>query len=423
MKNVYVGWGPVGLTKIKQGQAKKLQLDKSNYTGTLNSSFKLSINSEYVEVPVWQSSNELVAIVDQEGNVTLVGEGTAVITVTSGELVGKCSIKVTLSNEQQFEKDLETGKVILKDPITKTAVVSNNASIDLNNQSLIGEVFAESNGEMLEGNTDSYAIWAKEGSTITINGNGEVRSQEAIYSMAVWAQGGTVIINDGKYYNAGEGSDLIYASAGGNVYIYGGEFYPNEKQSGVSGTTDRYTALNVKDADYRSGASEIVVYGGKFYGFNPANNTSEGPNTNFVAEGYESIEVEPNVWEVQKIKSMIDEGKIYYGTIQSPNFQSYSELTEAEVNRAIKEGTLKEANVEPNELVVNINNEGDAVVVLIPNSLYKAYKDDGSGSNKIPFNEVNTGTGFHANGETKLGSFYVYGEWMIVTGMLRIYVE
>ena len=35
------------------------------------------------------------------------------------------------------------------------------------------------------------------------------------------------------------------------------------------------------------GTSKITVYGGRFYGFDPANNVSEGPNTNFVAEGYE----------------------------------------------------------------------------------------------------------------------------------------
>jgi hypothetical protein len=79
---------------------------------------------------------------------------------------------------------------------------------------------------------------------------------------------------------------LIYASAGGKVYIYDGEFHANERQEGVSGTANKHSALNVKDSDYKSGVSEIVVYGGKFYGFNPENNLSEGPGTNFVAEGY-----------------------------------------------------------------------------------------------------------------------------------------
>ena len=186
--------------------------------------------------------------------------------------------------------------------IPKSLVINPNTivNISLNNHKLTGGLFAESNGEMLEGNTDSYVFWAKEGCDLTIKGDGVVEAQDAKYSMAVWANGGTVYIYGGKYYNHGEGSDLIYASEGGKVYIYGGEFHACPKQEGVDGTNNKYSALNVKDRDYKSGASEIVVYGGKFYGFNPADNLSEGPNTNFVAEGYKSVEVEENVWEVVK---------------------------------------------------------------------------------------------------------------------------
>lgn len=421
MRNVHIGWGPVGMTKIKHGGTSKLHLNKSRVTGIMDTDFQLVITSPYEGIPVWQSSNEAIAKVDQNGNVTFVGEGNAVITVTVGKLTGKCNVTVVLSKEQQFIKDLEAGNVTLSDSITKTAVVSNDVEINLNNNSLIGEVFAESNGEILEGITDSYAIWAKEGSTVTINGNGEVRSQSAKYSMAVWAQGGEVIINGGKYYNEGEGSDLIYASAGGKVYIYGGEFYPNSMQEGVAGTANDYSALNIKDSDRAT--SEIVVYGGKFYNFNPANNVSEGPGTNFVAEGYEAIEVEPNVWEVVKIKSQLDESKIYYGTIQLPTFQSYSELTEKEVVRAINEGTMVPAELGKFEAMITVNTLGDAVVVLVPSDKYVVYKDNGVGT-KIAFQETASGMEIDANGEVKLGDFYVFGEMMFVaTGNLKIYVE
>lgn len=186
------------------------------------------------------------------------------------------------------------------DLVDEAAEIITPVFIDLNNKSVYGGIFAESNGQMLEGNTDSYVFWVKEGGELTIEGDGDIIAQEAIYSMAVWANGGNVIIKGGRFYNNGEGSDLIYASAGGNVYIYGGEFHPCQKQPGTQGTADEYVALNIKDADYKSGISKIVVYGGKFYGFNPANNKSEGPNTNFVADGYKSVEIEPNVWEVIK---------------------------------------------------------------------------------------------------------------------------
>ena len=92
MKNVYVGWGPVGMTKIAASQSKKLKLNKLHFTGEVDSTFTLLISSEYEETPVWQSEDESVAIVDQNGNVRIVGYGKTRIIVRSGNLVGVCVI-------------------------------------------------------------------------------------------------------------------------------------------------------------------------------------------------------------------------------------------------------------------------------------------------------------------------------------------
>ena len=67
---------------------------------------------------------------------------------------------------------------------------------------------------------------------------------------------------------------------------------------GVPGTRNEYCALNIKDADRKT--SSIIVKGGTFYNFNPANNFSEGPNTNFVANGYTSNQIDDNIWIVEK---------------------------------------------------------------------------------------------------------------------------
>lgn len=216
-----------------------------------------------------------------------------------GGLLKSGSSASSLSDFKNHIKD--GGEIIMATSVNldkEPAVIETKMFIDLNNKTITGGVFAESGGTVNEGNTDSYAFWVKEGGELIIDGNGIVKSQDAQYSMAVWAQGGKVTINGGKFINGGEGSDLIYASAGGQVIINGGEFHPSQKQEGVTGTADKYTALNIKDKDRDT--SSIVVYGGKFYNFNPADNKSEGPNTNFVAKGYKSVEVEPNVWEVIK---------------------------------------------------------------------------------------------------------------------------
>lgn len=192
----------------------------------------------------------------------------------------------------KLNNDVQVATVVILENGVKT-------ELNLNGKTITAGVFAESNGTVNEGDSDSYAFWVKEGGELVINGDGIIKSQDATYSMAVWAQGGVVTINGGKFYNGGDGCDLIYASAGGKVYIYGGEFHATERSGEVEGTKNKFSALNIKDAD--RAISEIVVYGGTFYGFNPSDNVSETEHTNFVAEGYESVEVSEGVWEVRAI--------------------------------------------------------------------------------------------------------------------------
>lgn len=178
--------------------------------------------------------------------------------------------------------------------------------VNLNNKEITAGVFSESNGNIIEGNTDSFAFWVKDGATLTLNGEGVVRAQDASYSMAIWADGGNVIINGGTYYNEGDGCDLIYVSNGGQIEIYGGEFKATAYIGLEPGTTNPYSALNVKNADREF--SDIKVYGGRFYKFNPAENLSE-PNPSdewlakhpngFVAEGYKSVQ-DGDYWVVVK---------------------------------------------------------------------------------------------------------------------------
>lgn len=172
--------------------------------------------------------------------------------------------------------------------VNTPVVVDKTVEVNLNGKEIVGGVFVESNGDILEGNSDSFAFLAKEGANLTISGQGQVKAQEATYSMAVWANGGTVIINDGVYTNEGNGCDLIYTSNGGKVYIYGGEFIATSNDKVVDGTKNDHSALNIKDA--HRDICEILVYGGKFYKFNPGDNVSETKHTSFLAPGYKSVQ-------------------------------------------------------------------------------------------------------------------------------------
>ena len=165
--------------------------------------------------------------------------------------------------------------------LTAPITIEKDVTIDLNGYTLSNTPWLE------DGETNAYMFWAKAGK-LTINGEGTISVPDAIYSMAVWANGGDVEINGGTYMNGGDSCDLIYASKKGNIVINNGTFKAAGPSSGtVSGTKNPYSALNIKDANKVT--CSISVKGGKFYMFDPANNLSENPKMNFCAEGYESV--------------------------------------------------------------------------------------------------------------------------------------
>jgi hypothetical protein len=156
---------------------------------------------------------------------------------------------------------------------------------DKDHLNVFGEnVTLDTNGATFTANGSNGAIKVSGGST-TITGNGVVSATLGSdnYAMAVWANGGKVIIENGIYQNATDGSDrgtdLIYASGNAQIEIVGGTFIAAKPE----------WTLNCKDNDYKAGTASIVVKGGSFYKFDPANNNTEGPGTNYVAEGYRSI--------------------------------------------------------------------------------------------------------------------------------------
>ena len=220
------------------------------------------------------------------------------------ETINTCEILNETSNLDFTQEEVVLGGSYSPEEPIK---VSNKTTLKMKeNSSITGPVFGsafDADGNVIE--TDSYGIHVVKGGDLTIDGDGVIEAQKATYSMAVWAQGGKVIIKDSIFKNGGDGCDLIYASAGGKVEIYGGEFHPTKRIGLEDGTKNDYTALNLKN----NGADgcEIIVYGGTFYNFDPAHNKSENdawiaahPN-GFVAEGYKSVKRDgENIWDVVK---------------------------------------------------------------------------------------------------------------------------
>lgn len=184
---------------------------------------------------------------------------------------------ISVSTYQDIVDALNGEKEIIK--------VESNLDLGDNHIVVNRKVTFDLNGKQISGNGVDGVFQVVDGGDLTIKGNGKVVAvggidQDKEYSMAVFAIGGKVTIENGEFSQQVSGTDdhydLIYAKLTGQITILGGKF---------NSVTPAWT-LNIKDAD-RSTAS-ISVKGGTFVGFNPANCLTEGPNTNFVAEGYKS---------------------------------------------------------------------------------------------------------------------------------------
>lgn len=233
----------------------------------------------------------------------------ALETIDTYEILNETSNDNVEDTEIVEDLDFNQEEVILNGTYVpeETIEISNKTTLKMEKGSrIIGPVFHsdwDDEGNVTE--TDSYGLHVVEGGEIIIDGDGVIEAKEATYSMAVWAEGGKVVISGGTFRNAGDGCDLIYASKGGKVEIYGGEFFATENKGGEPGTKNKFSALNLKN----NGADgcEIIVYGGTFYGFDPVINVSENdawyelhPN-GFVADGYTSVKRDgKDIWDVVK---------------------------------------------------------------------------------------------------------------------------
>lgn len=152
---------------------------------------------------------------------------------------------------------------------------------------------------------------------LTINGDGEVycegnterkpdvEKQPSNTCISV-LEGGHLIINGGNY-SVGTDVDTkcnatIYVEnvgKAGKVEIYGGTFTNAQDVNGHHSF--------VLNQDDQLTEKCITVYGGTFIGFNPADNTSDGEHTNYVAEGYRSVKIEyegKEAWKVEAIPAV-----------------------------------------------------------------------------------------------------------------------
>ena len=134
---------------------------------------------------------------------------------------------------------------------------------------------------------------------LIINGDGTYRAEHG-YGPWTSTPDSKVIINGGDFYAA---THVLYCERG-TIEVNGGTFRmtnTEKTERNLDPNGNWRFLLNCYDSNYVNGTAKIIVKGGKFYNFDPSNNYAEGPNTNFVAEGYKVISYadgEDTVYEV-----------------------------------------------------------------------------------------------------------------------------
>ena len=200
------------------------------------------------------------------------------------------------------------GDVEIDYPLTLSG--NTDVVIDLNGHSIVNKTQVNGNYTVV------FNVTGK--SHLTINGDGEVKALEETsdvdgYRMAVWAYDDAVVdINGGHFYNkqlnAGT-SNLIYVMDRAVVNVAGGKF--ETAMLNAQGTS---LLLNIYNRDRAT--AKINITGGQFVDFDPADCISEGPHTNFVADGYASVKngnvwtVLPGVKDAAALKAVFDEGGV-----------------------------------------------------------------------------------------------------------------
>lgn len=160
-----------------------------------------------------------------------------------------------------------TENLTLREPL----VIQSSLVIDLNGHTLTGgkPYSSEMTG------TDISAITVENGATLTIEGNGTIQGSE----YGLYAKNGNVVIKGGSIT---AGTTAVQVNVG-TADIEGGDF------SNTDASDTRYV-INCIDANWKNGKAKVRITGGTFHNFNPADNAAEGAGTNFVADGYQTVD-------------------------------------------------------------------------------------------------------------------------------------
>jgi hypothetical protein len=244
----------------------------------------VTMNSQWQDITASVSQDTLILNASFKAHNLHVIEGNVVIRNAKG-------YEDAISGE--LKVDHGTASINTVDAVQGTSLTGNpgiyNITEDMSARTYVFGAFANGNFKYnLEHNitttdTERASFLTRGSVDVEFDGTGVVDSS----AYGLWVAAGTHATVRGGHWIAD--THAIYCEEG-SIDIYGGEFE-------VKGE-DKTFVINCLDANYKSGKAVMKIYGGIYHDFNPADNLAEGPNTNYVAEGYKSVKIAENVWEV-----------------------------------------------------------------------------------------------------------------------------
>jgi hypothetical protein len=272
-KNTINVWGKNHNVKVENTKITTIDNNTAEgYASIYNNAENTTVYVNGGEVVITGSANDSFGGVVTASGASIIFNGTEGTTTIEGQpFVINYDNGYTYSFST-FAEAVETAKD------GETIVMTQDVTIDNVLKVTDKKVTFDLNGHNISSTTDVFEV---AGGALTIIGDGVVHAATTNGTpyCAVWAYGDAVVnIYGGTYkigYPTGDYNDLINAKGNAVINIYGGTFYNSGRENAF--------VLNVNDQNRATAA--IKVYGGSYEKFNPADNESEGADTNFLAPG------------------------------------------------------------------------------------------------------------------------------------------
>ena len=210
---------------------------------------------------------------------------------------GKVTLTQDLVTENYLNIKKENTEIIIAAGVTLTGDLSNSNKV-LRYYDNVGHQVLSGEGTIVGPKTNNASSAAAieledKHNDLVINGNLTVKGGKGTVSgrtdAAIFIRAGKVTINGGHFI-----SDLD-ADGGENPVIYMYSPFTYRSELVINGGTFESLSGNnkylINKDDETTDHCTISIYGGTFIGFDPADNESNGPHTNYVASGYHSTKI------------------------------------------------------------------------------------------------------------------------------------